>query len=172
MTEAEKARPTVPQPRATTRPRSAAAERAELVELYKVAVEEYRFQVQLNWDRAKYLLGFNIAVIGAGTGLVKVGSNPARGLVAGLFIVGLIAAAFSIFAIYLQHGYYRSARDTMTALARRIGLGDSAVATTPGARSMRTTAVSQIGKIQNILYSLLLVAASIDAYGVYYAFGK
>jgi hypothetical protein len=43
--------------------------RSELLDLYRVAVEEYRFQVQLNWDRAKYLLGFNTAVIGVGTGL-------------------------------------------------------------------------------------------------------
>lgn len=42
--------------------------REELTDLYKIAVEEYRFQVTLNWDRAKYLLGFNTAVITVGTG--------------------------------------------------------------------------------------------------------
>ena len=172
MTEAERARPRIPVPRATNRARSAAAERAELLELYKVAVEEYRFQVQLNWDRAKYLLAFNTAVIGAGTGLVKVGGDPARGLVGGIFIVGLIAAASSICAIYLQHRYYRNARNAMTALAHRIGLGDAAVATTPGARNMRATLISQIGKVQNILYVLLAVIAGIDAFGISYAFSK
>ena len=44
--------------------------RAELIRLYEIAVEEYRFQVQLNWNRAQYLLGFNTAVIAAGAALI------------------------------------------------------------------------------------------------------
>src|ERR1700730_15508311 len=63
--------------------------RSELFDLYKLSVEEYRFQVQLNWDRAKYLLGFNTAVIEAGTGLVKFGGKAADELLVGLFAVGL-----------------------------------------------------------------------------------
>lgn len=45
------------------------ANRAELLRLYEIAVEEYRFQVRLNWNRAQYLLGFNTAVIAVGAGL-------------------------------------------------------------------------------------------------------
>jgi hypothetical protein len=71
-------------------------QRDELLDLYKVAVEEYRFQVQLNWDRAKYLLGFNTAIIGVGTGLFKIGSHAsATPLLIGIFVVGLVAATLS-----------------------------------------------------------------------------
>lgn len=51
--------------------------REELVDLYKLAVDEYRFQVNLNWDGSKYFLAFNTAVIGVGAGLIKVGHNVA-----------------------------------------------------------------------------------------------
>ena len=60
----------------------------------------------------------------------------------------------------------------MTALAGRMSLGESGVATTPGARGLRTTVVAQIGRVQNMLYVLLTVIAGIDSYGIYYAFSK
>lgn len=40
--------------------------RQELVDLYKVAVEEYRFQVDLNWKRTQYFLALNVAILGCG----------------------------------------------------------------------------------------------------------
>jgi len=172
MTAVRGRRPLAPRPRGFPRPDNAQSEQSLQLELYKVAVDEYRFQVQLNWDRAKYLLAFNTAIIGAGTGLIKVGGSQARGLVGGLFIVGLAAAAASVCAIYLQHRYYRAARNAMTALAGRMSLGESGVATTPGARGLRTTVVAQIGRVQNMLYVLLTVIAGIDSYGIYYAFSK
>jgi hypothetical protein len=36
-----------------------------LLELYKAAVEEYRFQVNLNWDRSKFYLVLNPGLITA-----------------------------------------------------------------------------------------------------------
>jgi hypothetical protein len=143
--------------------------RDELLDLYKVAVEEYRFQVQLNWDRTKYLLGFNTAIIGVGTGLIKIGSrSAATPLLIGIFVVGLVAATLSIFAVYLQHAYYRSTRDRMVALASQLNLQDTGVATTPGIRNERIDFVSRLGRVQNILYSLLLIIAFIDILGIVY----
>jgi hypothetical protein len=143
--------------------------RDELVDLYKVAVEEYRFQVQLNWDRTKYLLGFNTVIIGVGTGLIKIGSHStATPLLIGIFVVGLVAATLSIFAVYLQHSYYRSTRDRMVALDRELSLQGRGIATTPGIRSERIDFVSRLGRVQNILYSLLLIIALIDVLGIVY----
>jgi hypothetical protein len=143
--------------------------RNELLDLYKVAVEEYRFQVQLNWDRAKYLLGFNTAVIGVGTGLVKIGSrSPASPLLIGIFTVGLVASLLSGCAVYLQHNYYRTSRDQMVSLSRRLGLEGGAVATTPGIRGERIDLVSRLGRVQNILYTLLAITASVDILGIIY----
>ena len=77
--------------------------REELLDLYKVCVDEYRFQVDLNWDRSKYFLVFNTAVIADGTGLVNVGHRLATPLLVGIFAVGLAAAALSAIAVPLQH---------------------------------------------------------------------
>lgn len=143
--------------------------RDELLDLYKVAVEEYRFQVQLNWDRAKYLLGFNTAVIGVGTGLIKLGSSgQASPLLIGIFVVGLVAAALSGCAVYLQHNYYRSTRDQMISLGRQLNLRTSAVATTPGIRGERISRLSRLGRVQNILYTLLSIIALVDILGIIY----
>jgi hypothetical protein len=142
--------------------------REELLDLYKIAVDEYRFQVSLNWDRSKYFLAFNTAVIGVGTGLVKVGSKLATPLLVGIFAVGLAAAALSAIAVNLQHGYYRSTRDRMLAIAARLDIETLGVASTPGARNERDTLFARIGKVQNILYTLLLVAAVVDLLGMIY----
>lgn len=144
-------------------------DRSELLDLYKVAVEEYRFQVQLNWDRAKYLLGFNTAILAVGTGLIKIGGkSPASPLLIGIFVVGFVAALLSGCAVYLQHNYYRKTRDSMVTLAQQLDLRDTAVATTPGARGERTSRVSLLGRVQNILYTLLAIIALIDIFGIVY----
>jgi len=43
---------------------------------YKVAVDEYRFEVKLGWDRAMYYMVFNTAIISVGTGLLKLEDPP------------------------------------------------------------------------------------------------
>jgi hypothetical protein len=132
-------------------------------------VEEYRFQVQLNWDRTKYLLGFNTAIIAVGTGLIKIGSHGvASPLLVGIFVVGLVATILSACAVYLQHNYYRSTRDRMVALDERLELKDTGVATTPGIRSERISLVSRLGRVQNILYTLLVIIALVDILGIVY----
>jgi len=80
-----------------------------LTDLYKAAVEEYRFQAQFNWSRTQYLLVFNAAALAAASALIE-RSAIGSALVFGL---GALAAVASIFAIKTQHGYYRSARDRM-----------------------------------------------------------
>lgn len=142
--------------------------REELVDLYKLAVDEYRFQVNLNWDRSKYFLAFNTAVIGVGTGLIKVGRDVATPLLVGIFAVGLAAAALSAIAVSLQHGYYRSTRDRMLAVAAKLEVESWGVASTPGARGERNTFLARVGKVQNILHLLLLTAAVVDVIGMIY----
>jgi hypothetical protein len=145
------------------------ASREELLDLYKVAVDEYRFQVNLNWERSKYFLAFNTAVIGVGTGLVKVGdASLATPLLVGVFAVGLVAAALSALAVNLQHAYYRTTRDRMLALANQLDIQAWGVASTPGARRERATVAGRLGKVQNILYTLLVIAAVVDVLGMAY----
>ena len=142
--------------------------RYELVDLYKIAVEEYRFQVQLNWDRAKYLLAFNTAIIGVGTGLLKISGKSADALLIGLFAVGFVSALLSIGATIVQHNYYRMTRDAVSRIGQELEVGDRGVATTPGARGGRGTWILKISRIQNILYILLTLIAAVNIAGIIY----
>lgn len=78
-------------------------------DIYKTAVEEYRFQAQYNWSRTQYLLGFNVAILVAGT---VVAARPGRGA-ALVFLLGAIAAVLTGIVVRTQHDYYRAARDRM-----------------------------------------------------------
>lgn len=42
-----------------------------LLSLYKIAVEEYRFEVTLNWDRTAYYLTLNSGLVAVAAGLLK-----------------------------------------------------------------------------------------------------
>src|SRR4051794_1292834 len=78
-------------------------------DLYRIAVEEYRFQAQHNWSRTQYLLAFDAGILVVAVGL---GSQPLLlGVIA--FGLGLIAAVLTMLVIRVQHGYYRAARDHM-----------------------------------------------------------
>lgn len=78
-------------------------------DLYKVAVDEYRFQAQFNWSRTQYLLAFNAGILAVAVGLAV---QQGR-LTAVVFGLGAVAALLSMSVVKVQHGYYRAARDHM-----------------------------------------------------------
>ncbi len=62
-----------------------------LIELYKASVEEYRFQVSLNWDRNKFYVLLNSGLITANCGLLRLpGFKFAEFLTAPLFVLGFL----------------------------------------------------------------------------------
>ena len=62
----------------------------QLIELYRIAVDEYRFEVKLNWDRTMYYMVFNSAIISIATGLLKLDNPPIVYLFVGaIFFLGL-----------------------------------------------------------------------------------
>jgi hypothetical protein len=93
--------------------------------LYAHAVDEYRFQVNLNWQRLQYFLGLNVAILGVGAGLLRLGSNrqpqPDNTLPALVFFAGVCLSLASWYMARRQQGYYRSARDTMIQIADLLG---------------------------------------------------
>jgi hypothetical protein len=58
--------------------------RAELLELYKVVIDEYRFQLRLNWDRTQYYFVFNTAMVTAAATVLA--TLKAWGAVVSLFM--------------------------------------------------------------------------------------
>ena len=95
----------------------------QLLELYKVAVDEYRFEVKLGWDRAMYYMVFNTAIISVGTGLLKL-ENPRANqwLVAAIFLVGVCSSFIGRTAVRKGHEYYRRTVVKKTLLEDMLGL--------------------------------------------------
>lgn len=116
-----------------TQPVSEREKRAELFELYRLALDDYRFQVQLNQDRSRYFLVLNLTVIGIATGVVQLGQGTISALVAILYLAGFMFCLFSIFALKAQRKFYRSARDQKQYLETRLELGAASI--TPVERS-------------------------------------
>jgi hypothetical protein len=78
-------------------------------DLYRSAVEEYRFQTTFNWSRTQYLMAFNAGLLTA-----AVVTSQWSGVAAvAVYVLGVFSAALSIGVIRTQHGYYRAARDRM-----------------------------------------------------------
>jgi hypothetical protein len=103
----------------------------ELREQYRLAVEEYRFQVGLNWRRSEYFFVLNVGVLVAGATLLASDKAP-RALVGLVFMLGALLASLSFLANDTQSGYYHAARDLKKRLEERLDLGGGALATTPG----------------------------------------
>jgi hypothetical protein len=95
----------------------------QLLAVYKIAIEEYRFQVRLNWDRTAYHLTLNSGLIAIAVGLLKVGSAPIiNSFVGGIFFIGLLAALVGIQNLRRGHEYYRRTVVQKTVLEDRLGL--------------------------------------------------
>ncbi|MEA2488477.1 MAG: hypothetical protein QOH21_269 [Acidobacteriota bacterium] len=82
--------------------------RQELLDLHRLLVEEYRFQVKLNSDRTQIYLVLNTAILAAATGLMKAGGPSVRTLVALILLVGIYVAHIAGQAVKQGHMYYRT----------------------------------------------------------------
>lgn len=128
-------------------------------EVYKVAVDEYRFQTQHNWSRTQYLLAFNAAVLTAGS---AVASRPGRAA-ALVFLLGVVCAPLSALAMRTQHAYYRAARDRLRRIEDTYGVPiEHRIDTTStmGERPGRKVSVTQV------IYLLFGALAAANAVGI------
>lgn len=101
-----------------------------LIDLLKLHSEEVRFQVQLNWDRAKSSLTFHVALMALIATLDKVLAKPFTVV---MFVFAALSAILSARILHVSHGYYRAAREQRKAVEARLGTEFSFV-TTPGMR--------------------------------------
>lgn len=131
-------------------------------DLYKSAVEEYRFQAQFNWSRTQYLLVFNAAAVAAASALL---TRSAAGA-AVVFALGAIGAVASLFAVKTQHGYYRAARDRMKLVEEHVHVPEPL-------RINTTTSLggpSRLVSVNQIVSVLFMVIAAADIAGIVIAF--
>lgn len=104
----------------------AKARRELLLKVYDAAVNEYRFNVQLAWDRTKFFLLLNASLIAAGVGLTKFAqdSTPTSVFLVLYFFLCIAITAFGLETIELGKTYYRQAIFTKTLVERELGLLD------------------------------------------------
>src|SRR5207245_3361557 len=80
--------------------------REELFELYKIAIDEYRFEVKLNTDRMIHYIVANSALLSVATGLLKLdGAHAVNLFVALVFVTGALTSHLGIRAIRKGHQY-------------------------------------------------------------------
>jgi hypothetical protein len=139
--------------------------RDELLDLYKIAVEEYRFQVKLNADRSRDYVVVNSAIIASGIALLGQAHLP---FLAGLvFVIGLGVAVLAIMGTSTQHGYYRDARDTQRQLAGRLGFSDlTLIKVKPTGNRYR-----RFGSVTRLNYVILSLLCFVDIMGALSGFG-
>jgi hypothetical protein len=126
---------------------------------YDRAVEEYRFQVDLNWRRSEYFFVLNVGILIASATMFS--SGAPRVLIAALFLVGTLLAGLSFVANDVQHGYYQSARNRKRELEESLKLEDVALATTPGMGS----GIQRLGKVGTFLKIMLVAIGVADLVG-------
>lgn len=139
--------------------------------LHSYAVDEYRFQVNLNWQRLQYFLGLNLAILGVGAGLLRLGTNqqqePDNTLPALVFVAGVCLSLAAVYLARTQQSYYRAARDRMTALAGLLHVEHLAISTTAGARGEKQP---WWRKVRTVNEAVLVALAVLNALGALYAF--
>lgn len=131
-----------------------------LFQLYRVAIEEYRFQVTLNWQRSQYYFVLNAALIAAGGSLFGIQGDRGRPFAAVLFFIGFFAVLLAMLVTRTQNSYYREAREKLKQLQQRLGLGEFGISTTPsmGSRYRRTATVRTFNTVMLSLLGVIDLA--------------
>ncbi len=116
-------------------------------DLYRIAVEEYRFQATFNWSRTQYMLVFNTGILAAAA---AVASQPGRGA-ALVFALGFVTCLLSALVIRTQQSYYRAARDRMRRVESDLGIPERQRTDTTATLGGRSRAVS----VTQLIYLML-----------------
>lgn len=127
-------------------------------DLYRLAVEEYRWQAEFNWSRTRYFLVFSTGILAAGAALSVRGAHFA----VPVFCLGILASVIAAWITRQQHDYYRAARKRMTAVEDQLDLQPPYVVDTTSTLGGRSRWLS----VQQLVYLLLAAIALADVFGI------
>ncbi len=147
-----------------TRPADRGQDREEMLELYKLALEDYRFQVQLNWGRSQYFLVLNLTVVGIATGILQFAGGEFGVLVAGIYMMGALFCAFSVAALRAQRKYYVSAREQKKRFEEELGLGERSI--TPVERPDKK--IRRLTTFKAFVNIMFVALATLNLFGAYF----
>lgn len=134
---------------------------------YKVVIDEYRFQVDLNWKRSQYYFVLTAAILAASLGLFASNVSVPRLVLAVPFMIGLVVTLLAYAANLTQKGYYYAIRDKKRLLELRLGLGELAIQTTRGMGNRR---MRRLGRVTTFQAAVLLALAAANLGGIATAF--
>jgi len=143
----------------TELPEAYAGARSELLELYRTAIEEYRFQVKLNADRSRDYFVANSAIVGAGVALLQAKHSH---LAVVVFAVGFLVSLLAGLATHTQHGYYQHTRDNVGRLEGLLGFSDLSLIKT-GASKSRVRRFASVTKVHYLILGLFCAVNSTAA---------
>ena len=104
-------------------PEQTTADDQRLFDLYKLAIDEYRFEVRLGWDRSVYFLVINSGILSVATGLMKADSSRWTSFfVAGIFLLGFATSVMGVLSVRKSHEYYRRTIVKKTFIEFSLGL--------------------------------------------------
>lgn len=133
--------------------------------MHQVAVEEYRFEVNLANQRFQWYVGLNVAVTTVAAGLLRIGDDDGRGISAVAFGAGIVVAAFTWLLTAKQAIYYRNAREQVKKIEAELGVADIGLKTTGGFGGSDDARLPQV---RTINYLLLGCLALLDGAGIVY----
>ena len=142
----------------------------DLRTLYGLAIEEYRFQIQLNNQRFQWFTTLDVALLTVGTGLFRLSDkNDGRPLIACVFVVGAVLAAFTAITVARQVEYQHQARAVAKKIAAELGLTEYELGSTPGwERTGGSKKRAWPPKVRYVNYGLLGALGLIHTAGVVY----
>jgi hypothetical protein len=132
-----------------------------LWEQYGRVLDEYRFQVDLNWRRSQHFFVLCAAVLAAAGALLAASAPVPDLIIVLLFAGGGLIAILAIFATRTGHAYYQRTRDLKTLIEERLGLGDLAIKSTMGMGSR----AAKLGKVTSFQTTMLVVLAAASVAG-------
>jgi len=103
--------------------------RQDLLKHYDLTLQEYRFQVLLNWGRLKHTFVTDGVLVGAAAGIWKIGNAADPPAAVGWILA--LAAVNSILGLLGSrsgHAYYRETRTVKNAIERKLGLPEMGMA--------------------------------------------
>jgi hypothetical protein len=95
-----------------------------LLKVYSTAIDEYRFNVQLSWDRTKFFLLLSSGLIAGGVGLIRVAQDSTETSVFLIifFVLSILINMLGLNTVAVGKNYYREAVFTKTIMERELGL--------------------------------------------------
>lgn len=100
------------------------------LDLYKMAIDEYRFEVNLSWESVKFFTTLNIGILGFGLTLLGLEQLSPKWIVAPIFVIGILLSILSIVTRVQYRKYYLETILIKKKLENVLNLSDLAISPT------------------------------------------